>query len=99
MADLSLQDHLDFTAVAADAAGDDVPQGSRGGGWDLPVVLYVNNGDASAHTVTTSSGDYAVPAGAQALVPVHGIYNGSNQTVTYDAVTSVTVAAISLIGV
>lgn len=96
MALLTLQDNNGFTPVAASGAGDQVPQGTRAGGWDLPVVLYVNNADVASKTVTVDGRDTVVAAGDVALIPVYGIYHGQAKAVTYSAVTSVTVAAVGL---
>ncbi len=39
-----------------------------------------------------------VGAGEIALIPVYGIYNGAAKDVAYSGVTSVTVAAVRLVG-
>lgn len=96
MALLTLQDNNGFTPVAAAAGGDQVPQGTRAGGWDLPVVLYVNNAGVGSTTVTVDGRDTVVAAGDIALIPVYGIYHGQAKGVTYSGVTSVTVAAVNL---
>lgn len=78
---------------------------------DGNVILYVKNGDASSHTVTiptpaTVGGmavedlTVSVPAGGEKVVgpfPTH-VFNQSGGVVyvNYDAVTSVTVAAIKV---
>lgn len=96
MATLTLQDPNGFTPVAADAGGDEMPQGTRAGGWTLPIVLYVSNGDASSHDVTVNGVVTSVAAGETALIPVNGIYHEQLVPVAYSAVTSVTVAAVDL---
>ncbi|WP_326780432.1 hypothetical protein OG481_09810 [Streptomyces longwoodensis] len=73
------------------------------------VVLLVKNGDASSHTVTLVTpevvdGDLAVAdravtvaAGAERAIPVTGRYRNPSTgraAITYDAVTSVTVAVL-----
>lgn len=91
-----------ITFTAAAAGGDQCATGSD-------VKLLVKNGDASSHTVTlvtpgTVDGDLAiadravtVAAGATAAVPVTDRYRNSTTglaNLTYDAVTSLTVAVI-----
>lgn len=98
MATLALQDPNGFTPVAADAGGDEMPQGTRAGGWTLPIVLYVSNGDAVSHDVTVKGVSHSVADGATALIPVNGIYHEQLVPITYSGVTSVTVAAIDLRG-
>lgn len=94
MAVLVSQDPNGFTPVAASGGGDQVPRG----GWSPPAVLFVSNGDVAAHTVTVSGKATEVAAGESALIPVSGVYSGQLQGITYDAVTSVTVAAVDLGG-
>lgn len=92
----------DDTFVAASAGGDDC---ATGGG----VLLLVKNGDASPHTVTletpeTFDGDLdladravAVAAGQDAAIPVTDRYRDPSTgraSITYDDVTSVTVAVL-----
>lgn len=91
-----------ITFTAASAGGDACATGSD-------VKLLVKNGDASSHTVTlatpgTVDGDLAiadravtVAAGATVAVPVTDRYRDPATglaSLTYDAVTSVTVAVI-----
>lgn len=93
---------LNPTYVAAAAGGDKIKPGDG-------VFLHVKNGDASSHTVTlVTPGDVeglavadravAVPAGQDRMIPVPvGLYRNPVDglaSITYDAVTSVTVAAI-----
>jgi hypothetical protein len=92
MAILVSQSPDGFTPVAASGGGDQVPQG----GWSPPAVLFVANGDVAAHTVTVNGRATVVAAGDSALISVSGVYSGNLQSVTYDAVTSVTVAAVDL---
>jgi hypothetical protein len=95
---------LDSQLVPATSGGDDCATGAG-------VFLAVKNGDASSHTVTlavpaTVDGDLtissrAVPvaAGKTFLIPVTDRYRNSGTgraAVTYDGVTSVTVAAIRI---
>lgn len=90
---------------AASAGGDEFP-------WAQQTVLYVKNGDASPHTVTIASQytarpgltptdvEVTVAAGEEAIIG--GLTRDGfrdtdgNVQVTYDAVTSVTVAAITV---
>ncbi|MFC8176529.1 hypothetical protein [Streptomyces sp. NPDC057325] len=88
--------------TAASAGGDTAPVGEG-------RFLYVRNGGASARTVTITTpgtvsglpiGDVTVtvPAGEAKLVPLTSIVRGVNgrAAITYDAVTSVMVAAFEL---
>lgn len=85
----------DVTTAAASGGGDTIAQGTRGGGWDLSVVLVVRNADATPTNVTVNGVVYAVPATTGlALIPVNGVYFGAPTTVTYSKVTSLTVAAV-----
>lgn len=89
-------------AVAATALGDTAPVGPG-------RFLAVFNGDASSHTATVvtpgnadghaiADGTLTVAAGKTGLLPLHNIYRGATgrAAITYDAVTSVTVAVIEL---
>ncbi|MFD6421706.1 hypothetical protein [Streptomyces sp. NPDC060198] len=89
-------------AVAATALGDTTPTGNG-------LFLAVINGGASARTATiatpgTVSGHaiadatLVVPAGKTGLIPLTGLFRGATDraSITYDAVTSVTVACIKL---
>lgn len=93
---------FDDLLTAAAGGGDDCATGAG-------VLLIVKNADASSHTVTlatpeTVDGDLAVAdravavaAGAQALIPVTDRYRNPSTgrcAITYDGVTSVTVAVI-----
>lgn len=93
---------LDSLLGPATAGGDDCQTGSG-------VFLAVKNADASSHTVTlatpqTVDGDLAVAdravvvaAGKTELIPVTDRYRNPSTgraAVTYDAVTSVTVAVV-----
>lgn len=91
-------------AAAAAAGGDTAPVGSG-------RMLYVNNADASPHTVTltnprTVSGldvedpAVTVAAGDHALIPLPRILAGADgrAAIGYDAVTSVTVAVLEIGG-
>ena len=108
MAVLAIQDASDGLANVAFAAaaggGDSVAQGSRAAGWDLGVVLLVRNTDVAAKTVTVTDSagaarPFVVPATTGfAVIPVYGVPHGLAQTVTYSAVTGVTVAAVRTAG-
>lgn len=89
-------------AVAADAGGDTAPVGPG-------RFLYVNNADASPHTATVattgtvkglaiSDGALVVAASDHGIIPLHNVYRGADgrAAITYDDVTSVTVAAFEL---
>lgn len=111
MADLSVTsvpvatglDDVAGAAVAAAGGGDTAPTGPG-------RFLYVANGDASSHTATvTSPGDVkglavadatlTVAAGDHGLLPLNRVaYAGSDgrASITYDDVTSVTVAVLEL---
>lgn len=93
---------LDALLVAATSGGDDAQTGAG-------VVLVVKNADASSHTVTlvtpgTVDGDLAVTdraitvaAGKTELIPLTGTYRNPSTgraNITYDAVTSVSVAVV-----
>ncbi|MFJ3705028.1 MULTISPECIES: hypothetical protein [unclassified Streptomyces] len=89
-------------AVAATALGDTAPTGSG-------LFLAVINGGAATRTATiatpgTVNGHaiadavLVVPAGKTGIIPLTGLFRGSSDraAITYDAVTSVTVAVIKL---
>lgn len=89
-------------AVAAAAGGDTAPVGPH-------RFLYVNNADASPHTVTVDTpgtvkghaitdASLVVAAGDHGILPLHNVYRGTNgrAVITYDDVTSVTVAVFKL---
>lgn len=93
---------IDDKFVAADAGGDDCDTGPG-------VLLIVDNADASSHTVTLVTpgqvdGDLdiadrqmSVPAGERHAIPVTHRYRDPSTdraSITYDAVTSVTVAIL-----
>ncbi|MFG2328249.1 hypothetical protein ACGFMM_01350 [Streptomyces sp. NPDC048604] len=93
---------FDNLLTAAAGGGDDCATGAG-------VLLVVSNGDASPHTVTlatpeTVDGDLAVAdravvvaAGAEAVIPVTSRYRNPSTgrcAITYDGVTSVTVAVV-----
>ena len=85
--------------AAATGGGDTITAGrtTSAGGWQLPVVLLVRNGDATAtavtvgglaaHSVAATTGFSVIPV----LVGQTGV-----AAVTYDKVTSLTVAAVRL---
>jgi hypothetical protein len=93
---------LDAALVAATSGGDDCQTGAG-------VFLAVKNADASSHTVTLAipqliDGDrtvqarvVTVAAAKTELIPVTDRYRNPSTgraTITYDAVTSVTVAVV-----
>lgn len=93
---------INVVPVAAESGGDQCATGSG-------VLLYVNNGDASAHTVTlvtptkvdgldVADRAVAVPAGQTAYIPVTDLYRDPSTglaSITYAATpTSVTVAVL-----
>ncbi|MFI8531061.1 hypothetical protein ACIGMX_12510 [Streptomyces aquilus] len=90
------------TYTAAAGGGDTCETGAG-------VLLLVKNGDASSHTVTLATPDVVdgdlsvqdravtVAAGAERAIPVTSRYRNSSTgraAITYDAVTSLTVAVI-----
>lgn len=91
---------INLTPVAA-TSGDQCATGSG-------VLLYVNNGDAAAHTVTMvtpgkvdgldiADRTVSVPAGQTAYIPVLDLYRDPATglaTINYDTTTSVTVAVL-----
>ncbi|MGQ4513696.1 hypothetical protein [Streptomyces sp. DW26H14] len=91
----------DNLLVPADGDGDSCPTGQG-------VLLVVKNADSAAHTVTlatpqTISGlavadrTVSVPNGGTSLIPLLDLYRDpetGRAAVTYDAVTSVTVAVV-----
>lgn len=100
MAAIPIQDAsagLVNATFAAAANGDTVASGSRGAGWDLGVALLVNNGDATATTVTVDGHPaISVPAAGQGVIPVYRVAFGTALGVTYSKLTSLTVAAVRL---
>ncbi|WP_156722666.1 hypothetical protein [Streptomyces apocyni] len=89
-------------AAAADAGGDTAPVGPH-------RFLYVANADASPHTVTVATpgtvkglavadASLVVAAGDHGILPLNNVYRGATgrAAITYDDVTSVTVAAFEL---
>lgn len=88
--------------TAATSGGDTAEVGSS-------LFLVVSNGDASPHTVTVATpgtvsglaiadGSYAIAAGDFAIIPLANVFRGTTgrATITYDAVTSVTVGVFKL---
>jgi len=102
MAVLTVQDGSagiqDVTMSACAGGGDSVAAGVKVGGWELPVVLVVKNGDASTKTVTVSGVAYIVPATTGvAVIPVRaGYHYGDSVAITYSAVTSLSIGAVRL---
>lgn len=102
MALLAVQDAsagLAPTFVAATGGGDTVSTEAAGdaGGWTLGVFVLVRNADAAAKTVTVEGMEpLSVPAAGEGVIPVPLKHFGAAATVTYSAVTSVTVAAVRL---
>ena len=104
MAVLTVQDGSaglnSVTMSACAGGGDSVAAGVKLGGWSLPVVLVVQNADASTKTVTVQGVGYIVPATTGlAVIPVNGSYRyGDSVAITYSAVTSLTIGAVRLTG-
>ena len=104
MAVLTVQDGSaglnSVTMSACTGGGDSVAAGVKLGGWSLPVVLVVQNADASTKTVTVQGVGYIVPATTGlAVIPVNGGYQyGASVAITYSAVTSLTIGAVRLTG-
>ncbi|WP_411118989.1 hypothetical protein [Streptomyces sp. 058-1L] len=93
---------IEGAAVAAAALGDTAPCGPG-------RFLVVVNGDASPHTATVAtpgtvsglaipSATLVVAAGETGLLPLAPVFRGTSgrAAITYDAVTSVTVAVLEL---
>jgi hypothetical protein len=89
-------------AAAAASGGDTAPVGPN-------KFLYINNADASSKTVTVvapgtvkglavADAAVVVAAGKHAIIPLNDVYRGATgrASITYSAVTSVTVAAFEL---
>lgn len=102
MATLTVQDvgggNGNVTFAAASAGGDSVPVGIVNANFALdPVVLIVVNGGAVPIDVTVGGVVTNVLAGDTAVLPANrGVYPGQLMAITYEAVTSVTVAAIKI---
>lgn len=91
----------DIALASATSGGDTIAYGSKqAGGYELySVLLVVRNGDASSKAVTVGSlSAVTVAAGKVAIIPVpnEGL-NDASVAVSYDAVTSVTVAAVRIL--
>jgi hypothetical protein len=94
---------LQPTYANAAGGGDQAPVGEK-------LVLHVRNGDATAKTVTVATpgtvGDLAVadaaqtiPASGAAFIPLKAVFRDpatGRASITYSAVTSVTVAVLQL---
>ncbi|WP_327162862.1 hypothetical protein [Streptomyces zaomyceticus] len=93
---------LDAAAVAAAGGGDTAPVGDG-------LFLYVNNAGGAGRTVTiatpgTVSGHsiadatLVLAAGKRGLIPLTTLFRGATgrAAITYDAVTSVTVAVLKI---
>jgi hypothetical protein len=93
---------LAAAAVAATALGDTAPCGPG-------RFLFVRNADSGPHTVTVNTpgtvSGLAIPnvavvvaAGKTALLPLAPVFRGTSgrAAITYDAVTSVTIAVLEL---
>lgn len=103
MALLPLQDAgaglANITRQAASAGGDTITPGAGAAGWTTGVFLVVQNTDAAAKTATVDGVPFVVPATTGlAVIPVNGFYPNNPKTVTYSAVTGVTVAAVQVAG-
>lgn len=90
-------------ALTAAASGGDTAEVGPG------KFFVMSNGDASPHTATIDTpgtvsglaiaqGSYAVAAGDIAIVPLANVFRGTTgrASITYDAVTSVTVGVFEL---
>jgi hypothetical protein len=76
---------------------DTIQAGIRNGSWELPIILVVRNADAATKTVTVDGVAYIVPATTGlAVIPIRRGYGVQLVTVTYSAVTSLTVGALRL---
>jgi hypothetical protein len=83
--------------LAAAVGPDTIQAGIRNGTWELPIVLVVKNTDAATKTVTIDGVAYIVPATTGlAVIPVRRGYGVQLVTVTYSAVTGVSVGALRL---
>ncbi|MFD4320109.1 hypothetical protein [Streptomyces sp. NPDC058548] len=93
---------LDAAAVAAAGGGDTAPVGPG-------LALYVNNAGGSPRTVTIATprtvdghavadATLVVAAGKRGVIPLTTLFRGATgrAAVTYDGVTSVTVAVLKL---
>lgn len=103
MALLTVQDArngaANVTRQAAAAGGDTIPPAAQAAGWGLGVFLVVQNTDAAAKTVTVDDTPYVVPATTGlAIIPVKGVYPDNPKSITYSAVTNVSVAAVRIAG-
>jgi len=102
MAALTVRDGSAGVAVAnldtPAGGGDTVAAGIAAGGWHLPVVLVVRNGDATSTNVTVGSLPAVTVAATTgtAVIPVVGSPLGAAVAVTYSKVTSLTVGAFRL---
>lgn len=97
MAAISVVDtNADIAFVAANAGGDTVLSGSVAANHQLDgVFLLADNQDVASRTITIDGNAFTVPAGELHALPCNrGVYPGQALTVTYDAVTSLTVAAV-----
>lgn len=102
MAALTVQSLLSTVAqqsvgfAAAAAGGDTAPGGAVAGGWMRPLFLLVRNADAAPKTVTIPGhpqSPWVIPATTGfAVIPLIGGQNA----IAYSAVTSVTVAVVSM---
>jgi len=90
----------DLPLVAATAGGDTIAYGTKqAAGWEqYTVVLLVRNADTVPHTATVGGLPLVVANAKTGIIPVpnEGL-NDASVAVTYDAVTSVTVAAARLL--
>ena len=88
--------NADIAFVAANAGGDTVASGIENAQHSLNgVYVLADNGDVAERTITIDGVAHAVPAGELHALPANkGVYPGTALAVTYDAVTSLTVAAI-----
>ena len=97
MAAIAVSDlNADVAFVAANAGGDTVLSGTAAGDWvQSGVFVLVDNGGGAPITVTIDGIAFTVPDGEMHALPANsGVYPNTARTVTYSAVTTVTVAAI-----
>jgi hypothetical protein len=103
MALLAVQDAsaglANVNRVAANAGGDTIGPGMRAAGWSTGIFLVAQNTDVATRTVTVDGVAHIVPATTGlAIIPVNGVYPERPKSITYSAVTNLTVAAVQIAG-